>query len=132
MKNDFFLDSFHSPMSVKGAFAKIVKVSCLGVALYGSSIVWESRYLGTEICRSCSEWELRGLQCGGVVVGGSCSVWRLQCSGCNVGRLRCGGVAVGGNKVWGSCSMEEQCYGKWRSCSVGSFGVGRCVLGEFQ
>ena len=78
MKNDSFLDSFHSPMSVKGAFAKIVKVSCLGV---GSSVVWESRYLGIKMCRSCSAWELRGLQCGGVVVGGSCSLWRLQRSG---------------------------------------------------
>ena len=85
-------------MSVKGAFAKIVKVSCLGVALYGSSIVWESIYLGIEICRSCSEWELRGLQCGGVVVGGSCSMWRLQ--------LRCGEVAV-----WGCCCGEKQGVG---------------------
>ena len=49
-----------------------------------------------------------------------------------MGRLQYGGVAVGENKVWGSCSMEEQCCGKWRSCSAGSFGVGRCVLGEFQ
>ena len=92
-------------MSVKGAFAKIVKVSCLGV---GSSVVW---YLGIKMCRSCSAWELRGLQCGGVVVGGSCNVEWLQCSGCVVGMMQCGGVALGGNKVWGSCSMEEQCCG---------------------
>ena len=65
-------------MSAKEAFAKIVKVSCLGV---GSSVVWESRYLGIKMCRSCSAWELRGLQCGGVVVGGSCSVRLLQRSG---------------------------------------------------
>ena len=33
------------------------------------------------------------------------AVW----GGCAVGMMQCGGVVVGGNKVWGICSMEEQC-----------------------
>ena len=49
-----------------------------------------------------------------------------------MGRLQCGGVAVGRNKVLEIFSMEEQCCGKWGSCSVVNFGVGSCVLEEFQ
>ena len=52
-----------------------------------------------------------------VAVGGSCGGRQLQrvavevWGGCCEEMMQCGGVALGGNKVWGSCSMEEQCCG---------------------
>ena len=52
-------------MSVKGAFAKIVKVSCLRV---WSSVVWESRYLGIKMCMGIER----------VAVWGSCGRRQLQ------------------------------------------------------
>ena len=47
-----------------------------------------------------------------VAACGGCSVAVEVWGGCGVGMMQCGGVALGGNKVWGSCSMEEQCCRK--------------------
>ena len=52
-----------------------------------------------------------------------------------MGMLRCGGVAVGGNKVWGSFSIEEQCYGGvavWGVFVWGDVLLGSCVVEVLQ
>ena len=46
-----------------------------------------------------------------VAACGGCSIAVEVWGGCGVGMMQCGGVALGGNKVWRSCSMEEQCCG---------------------